>query len=65
MTTVGPSKGRFLGNNYTNQNGQCLANIDPNIMLDLLSQAKHLTKVEKSSEIGHQRKSLISAFACF
>ena len=44
MTTVGPSKGRFLGNNYTNQNGQCLANIDPNIMLDLLSQAKHLTK---------------------
>ena len=31
----------------------------------LQSRTKYLTKVEKSSKIGHERKSLISAFTCF
>ena len=41
------------------------AELLPKLYLLRQSQTKYLTKVEKSSKIGHERKSLISAFACF
>ena len=33
--------------------------------LKLQSRTTYLSKVEKSNKIGHERKSLISAYTCF